>query len=74
MRSQDLLDEMGCKLREYDWPDYWYIGSERRMLVPGEKVRPDIGLSGPQPDAAPCQIPWPQPDAALDVVCRSSCP
>ncbi len=45
MLSQDLLDEMGCKLREYDWPDYWYIGSERRMLAPGEKVRPIRALT-----------------------------
>eukprot|EP00891_Asterochloris_glomerata_P008389 jgi/Astpho2/8389/e_gw1.00122.39.1_t len=26
-----VLDEMGCKMREYAWPDHWYFGKERRL-------------------------------------------
>lgn len=37
--AQDLLKEMGCELREYPWPDYWYFGKERRMMGSAEKVR-----------------------------------
>ena len=44
--TQDLLDEMGCELREYDWPDRWYIGSDRRMLAPGEKVLNLLSIRG----------------------------
>lgn len=35
---QDILEEMGCTLREYAWPDYWYFGKERRMMGSAEKA------------------------------------
>ena len=36
--GQDLVDEMGCELREYSWPDYWYVGSEDRLFDSNIKV------------------------------------
>lgn len=27
-----MLDEMKCGIKEYDWPDWWYFGKERRFL------------------------------------------
>ncbi|KAK9823039.1 hypothetical protein WJX81_001999 [Elliptochloris bilobata] len=32
---KSLLDEVGCQLRELEWPDHWYFGAERRLVGPG---------------------------------------
>ncbi len=29
---------MGCELREYSWPDYWYVGREERLFDSSIKV------------------------------------
>ncbi len=29
---------MGCELREYSWPDYWYVGREDRLFDSSIKV------------------------------------
>ena len=47
---------MGCQLREYDWPDYWYIGAERRMLAPGEKARSQHLTRLPEPPLGSAQL------------------
>ena len=38
-RGQDLVEEMGCELREYSWPDYWYVGRENKLFDSNIKVR-----------------------------------
>lgn len=35
---QTMLDEMKCGIKEYDWPDWWYFGKERRFLHAPEEV------------------------------------
>ena len=32
LNLQAVLDDMGCKLREYAWPDHWYFGNDRRLV------------------------------------------
>ena len=32
LNVQAVLDEMGCQLREYAWPDHWYFGRDRRLV------------------------------------------
>lgn len=39
MWLQSLLEEVGCHVRELQWPDHWYFGSERRLVGPGVQVR-----------------------------------
>ena len=36
--GQDLVDEMGCQLREFSWPDYWYVGREGRLFDSNTEV------------------------------------
>ena len=36
---QAMLDEMGCKLTEHEWPDWWYFGEEKRLLHAPEEVQ-----------------------------------
>ena len=36
---------MGCELREYSWPDYWYVGSEDRLFDSSIKVSEAVVLS-----------------------------
>ncbi|DBA73197.1 TPA: hypothetical protein ACH3X1_011273 [Trebouxia sp. C0004] len=34
---KEMLDEMQCGIQQYDWPDWWYFGKERRfMRAPAE--------------------------------------
>lgn len=35
---------MGCELREYSWPDYWYVGSEDRLFDSNIKVSEAVNL------------------------------
>jgi hypothetical protein len=29
---QRIIEEVGCRTREYEWPDYWYFGEERVLI------------------------------------------
>ncbi|KAL0045848.1 hypothetical protein WJX82_006614 [Trebouxia sp. C0006] len=29
---KEMLDEMQCGIKQYDWPDWWYFGKQRRFL------------------------------------------
>lgn len=55
---QDLLEEMGCTLREYAWPDYWYFGKEHRMMGSAEKASAiDTSLFETSTETRGCTVP-----------------
>lgn len=35
---QTMLDEMQCGIKEYNWPDRWYMGKKRRFLKAPEQA------------------------------------
>ena len=42
---QTMLDEMQCRIKEFEWPDRWYFGKERRLLkVPEQASGKSIGI------------------------------
>ena len=36
--AQEMLDEMQCGIQQYDWPDWWFFGKERRFLHAPEEA------------------------------------
>jgi len=45
--TQEMLDEMQCGIQQYDWPDWWYFGKERRFLhAPEEASHSQHSVSG----------------------------
>lgn len=35
---QGILEDMGCKFKEYEWPDCWYFKADRRLKAADEEV------------------------------------
>lgn len=48
---QEMLDEMQCEVKEYDWPDLWYFGKERQFLQASEKASVSAHAFNDAPDA-----------------------
>ncbi len=45
--TQEMLDEMQCGIKQYDWPDWWYFGKERRFMhAPEEASHSQHSVSG----------------------------
>lgn len=39
--TQELLNDIGCNVDEYDWPNNWYFGQGRRFFGADTEVDPD---------------------------------